>query len=129
MTNTTEKPAQLHTALRNTLAALKACSRKCYTFPAEEADYSTRRCAEMDRERVEAGDYCAVTIGPLAFQVAFAAGLTTAQARRYLLELEQKGLTMREPPQRRLTAHRWWPVGFSDDLQQERADLLAAFPM
>lgn len=115
-------PEGLHAALRNVLQALKACSRKRYTFPGSEADHHTQWRAQYDRERVEAGDYAAVTIGPLVWPIADAANLTKAQARRYLLELERLGLAMRQPPRDRGTAHRWWPTGFSDELQQERHD-------
>lgn len=113
-------PEGLHAALRNALQALKSCSRQTYTFPSEDADYSTKRTAELYRDVVECGDACAVNIGPLAQYIAEAAGLTTDQARRYLLELEQLGLAMRQPEKERGSPHRWWPVGFADDLQEER---------
>lgn len=118
---TTEKSPALHATLRNALQALKTCSRKRYTFPPDSAAYSTRRSAELNRECVERGDRSATTAGPLIHEIADCGNLTKAQARRYLLELETLGLAMREPPYARGTAHRWWPVGFSDQLQQERA--------
>lgn len=118
-------PEGLHAALRNCLQALKACSRKRYTFPVADTDHHTQWRAQYDRERVEAGDFAAVTIGPLVWPIADAANLTKAQARRYLIELEGLGLAMRQPARDRGTAHRWWPVGFSDELQEERLQLTA----
>ncbi|MCS7871127.1 FaeA/PapI family transcriptional regulator [Pseudomonas aeruginosa] len=117
-------PEGLHATLRNVLQALKFCSRQRYTFPSAEADHHTHWRAQYDRERIEAGDFAAVTIGPLIWPIADAANLTKAQARRYLIELERIGLAMRQKPQDRGTAHRWWPVGFSDELQDERAKVL-----
>lgn len=122
-------PEGLHAALRNALQALKACSRKRYTFPTvEEVETAAERHAQWrqayDFEKIEAGDHTAVTIGPLIGPIADAANLTKAQARRYLVELERLGLAMRQPPHLRGTAHRWWPVGFSAELQDERAKAL-----
>lgn len=122
--NSERTPEDLHATLRNALQALKDCSRRLYTFPPAGADYSTHRTAELNREVVEAGDSCAVNIGPLIWPIADAANLTREQARRYLTELERLGLAMRQPPHVRGTAHRWWPVGFSDELQEEREKAL-----
>ncbi len=126
----TEKtPEGLHATLRNALQALKACSRKCYVSPsADEAETAAERHAqwraEYDFEKIEAGDQVAVTIGPLIGPIAEAANLNKSQARRYLVELELLGLAMRQQPDLRGTAHRWWPVGFSAELKAERAKVL-----
>ncbi|HGK6498945.1 TPA: FaeA/PapI family transcriptional regulator [Pseudomonas aeruginosa] len=113
-------PDGMHRTLGNALQALKHCARKRYRFPPEDALESAISIAAYYREHIETGDKRAIQIGPLVGEVADSANLTNAQARRYLLELEALGLAMREPPHMRGTAHRWWPVGFSEALVAER---------
>ena len=63
-------------------------------------------------------DALATGLGALASQVDIG-GLDQPARRRALLRLERKGLVLREPEHRRHGAHRWWPVGFLDELRAE----------
>lgn len=89
------------------IESLKAACRK------EVAVY-----AQKAKHWLSGGDYAAVRIGALTPAIAEQAGMRLDDFRRELKRLEIEGKVIAS---RKGTTHRWWPVGFVEELQKEQA--------
>lgn len=97
------------------LAGLKDHCREKLTKESGMRDYHRERVA-TDHEAKRNGEVAVCGAGSLTCELSRYLGMAQADVRRVLLQLERQGKTMREHPSRRLSAHRWWPVGFTDEL-------------
>lgn len=97
------------------LAELKAMCREKLTQESSMRDYYRDRVSTaystQRNDEVSVGG-----AGELSFRIARRLGIGAVAARRVLLQLERQGKAMREHPSRRLSAHYWWPVGFTEEL-------------